>query len=129
MRKRNVIPAWQALRASRVYALTGAQILTFVGNKQPEQEDTDWADSVAKALVSGLTYRLNGAVIASPSGAEDEINVALLIGGAEGYKRREATFGLTGYADLEGSAIKVARDYLDGVKPLIDRYSNGPGIG
>jgi hypothetical protein len=112
-----------------MYALDGAKILTFVGNKNPETEDTEWADMVAKALVSGMTQRLNGAVIASPSGAEDEINVALLIGGAEGYKRREATFGLTGYADLEGNAIRIARDYLDGVKPLIDRYSAGPGIG
>ena len=51
------------------------------------------------------------------------MNVALLIGGAEAYKRREATFGLTGYADLEGSAIRVAKDYLDSVTPLIQRYS------
>jgi hypothetical protein len=111
-----------------MYALTGDQILVFVGNKAPTPADTEWADAVAKALVSGLTVKLNGAVIESPSGAEDELNVALLIGGAEGYKRREATFGLTGYADLEGSAIKVSKDYLDGVKPLIARYSV-PGIG
>lgn len=112
-----------------MYDLTGAAILDFVGVKTPTQSDTDWADMVAKALVSGLTVRLNGYSVAEASPAEDELNVALLIGGAEGYKRREATFGLTGYADLEGSAIKVARDYLDGVKPLIDRYSTGPGIG
>ena len=112
-----------------MYALTGAQILTFVGNKTPTTEDTDWADMVAKALVSGLTSRLNGAVIASPSGAEDELNLALLLGGAEGYKRKEATFGSTGYADPEGNAIKLARDYLDSVKPLVNRYSAGPGIG
>jgi hypothetical protein len=110
-------------------SLTGAQILTFVGNKVPNSDDIAWADSLANALVSGLSVRLNGAVIDSPSGAEEELNVALLIAGAEAYKRREATFGLTGYADLEGSAIKVAKDYLDGVKPLIDRYSAGPGIG
>jgi hypothetical protein len=79
--------------------------------------------------VSGLTTRLNGAVIESPSGAEDELNVALLLAGAEGYKRREATFGLTGFADLEGNAIRVARDYLAGMQPLVDRYGNGPGIG
>ena len=111
-----------------MYGLTGPQVLTFVGVKTPTAEDTAWADAVAKALVSGLTVKLNGAVIESPSGAEDELNVALLIGGAEAYKRREATFGLTGYADLEGNAIKVAKDYLDGVKPLIARYSI-PGIG
>lgn len=111
-----------------MYGLTGAQILTFVGNDNPTEDDTEWADKVAGALVSALTVRLNGATIADGSGAEDELNVALLIGGAEGYKRREATFGLTGYADLEGGAIKVAKDYLDGVKPLINRYAV-PGIG
>lgn len=108
--------------------LTGAEILSFVGNKAPTSEDTAWANAVAAALLSGLTVKLNGAVIESPSGAEDELHVALLIGGAEGYKRREATFGLTGYADLEGSAIRVSRDYLDGVTPLINRYAV-PGIG
>jgi hypothetical protein len=112
-----------------MYSLTGDLILSFVGIENPKPEEQDWADKVAAALMSGLTYRLNGAVIEDGSGAEDELNVALLIGGAEGYKRREATFGLTGYSDLEGNAIRVARDYLDGVRPLIDRYGNGPGIG
>jgi len=109
--------------------VTGAQILTFVGNKTPATGDSEWADAIAKAITSGLTVRLNGAVIVDPSPAEDELNVALLLAGAEGYKRREATFGLTGYADLEGSAIRVAKDYLEGMRPLIDRYSAGPGIG
>jgi len=109
--------------------VTGAQILTFVGKTSPATEDTEWADAVAKAITSGLNVRLNGAVIVDPSPAEDELNVALLLAGAEGYKRREATFGLTGYADLEGSAIRVAKDYLEGMRPLIDRYSAGPGIG
>ena len=110
-------------------ALTGAQVLSFVGVKAPTQEQTDWADMVAAAVLSGATTRLNGAVIESPSGAEDELNVAILLAAAEGFKRQEATFGLTGYADLEGNAIRVARDYLAGVQPLIDRYGNGPGIG
>jgi len=112
-----------------MYTLTGPMVLAFVGVEAPTEVETIWADMVSKALVSGLTQRLNGAIITDGSGAEDELNVALLIGGAEAYKRREATFGLTGYADLEGNAIRVARDYLDGVRPLIERYGNGPGIG
>lgn len=110
-------------------SLTGAHILAFVGNTKPSQADTDWADAVAKAILSGVVTRLNGAEIASPSGAEDEINVAMTLAAAEAYKRKEATFGLTGYGDMEGNAIRVARDYLNGVYPLVDRYGNGPGIG
>jgi len=109
--------------------VTGAQILTFVGNKTPAAEDTEWANAIASAVTSGVMIRLNGMVLVDPSPAVDELNVALLLAGAEGYKRREATFGLTGYADLEGSAIRVAKDYLEGMRPIIDRYSAGPGIG
>jgi hypothetical protein len=112
-----------------MYSVTGTQILTFVGVTTPTVDQQAWADKVASALISGLTVRLNGAIILDDSAAEDELEVALLIAGAEAYKRQEATFGLTGYADLEGSAIRVARDYLDSVKPMIDRYSAGPGIG
>jgi len=106
-------------------SLTGAQILTFVGVKTPTAEDTDWSDMVAEALLEGLTVRLNGALPPTPS---RELDVALLLGGAEAYKRREAQFASAGYADLEGSAIKFARDYLDSIRPMIDRYSAGPGI-
>lgn len=112
-----------------MYSLTGEQILAFVGVKAPDAEEVAWANAVAAALMAGVLHRLNGAIIVDGSGAEDELNVALLIGGAEAFKRREATFGLTGYADIEGNAIRVARDYLDGVRPLIERYSAGPGIG
>lgn len=110
-------------------AVTGAQILDYVGVKAPTASDEEWANAVAKAVTAGATFLLNGAVITAPSAAEDELNVALLIAGAEAYKRREATFGLTGYADLEGSAIRVAKDYMEGVKPIVFRYGNGPGIG
>jgi RES domain-containing protein len=111
-----------------MYSLTPAQLLAFVGVKTPTQDQTDWATAVSKAIVAALTQSLNGATIASPSGAEDELNVALLIGGAEAYKRQEATFAQAGYADLEGNAIKFSRDYLDSIKPIINRYAV-PGIG
>lgn len=105
--------------------VTGAQILSFVGVTTPAAADTQWADAVAAAVDSGITVRLNGATVTDDS----ELTAAALLAGAEAYKRREATFGLTGYADLEGNAIRVARDYLAGIAPMIDRYSNGPGIG
>jgi hypothetical protein len=107
--------------------LTGAEILAFVGNQTPSQFDIDWADIVAAAINSGIATRLNGAVYVEPSLAFYELKAAAMIAGAEGYKRREATFGLTGYGDLEGNAIRVAKDYLEGVKNIIDRYSAGPG--
>lgn len=108
--------------------VTSAQVLAFVGVVSPSPAETEWSEAVVKAVNSGIDIRLNGVVLVDPSPALDEIKVAARIAGAEAFKRREATFGLTGYADLEGNAIRIARDYLYGISPLIDRYSAGPGI-
>jgi hypothetical protein len=106
---------------------TGAEILAFVGVTSPSAPETAWANACAKAIEDGVTVRLNGAAITDP--LPDELYAASMLAGAEAYKRREATFGSTGYADLEGNARAVARDYLEGIKPIADRYGNGPGIG
>lgn len=105
----------------------GAAVLAFVGITSPTDDETAWADAVAKAVEHGISVKLNGPVV-DPEG-QQELEVAAMLACAEAYKRREATFGLTGYADMQGEAIRVARDYLDGVAPLILRYGNGPGIG
>lgn len=109
--------------------VTGAAVLSFVGVKTPGADETEWATLVADAVSQGIDIKLNGAALINAPEAYPELRTAALIGGAEAYKRREATFGLTGYADLEGAAIRVARDYLAGIAPLIERYNAGPGIG
>ena len=108
--------------------VTGDGVLLFVGVTDPTPGETVWADSVAKAVSSGIDTRLNGGVV-PPGYATEEVQVAATLAAAEAFKRAAAPFGVTGYADLSGVAIRVARDYLEGVKPLVDRYSNGPGIG
>lgn len=109
--------------------VTGAQILAFVGAGAGSVDEQEWAGACAAAVESAIIERLGGAVIADPSGALDELSAAARIAGAEAYKRKEATFGLAGYADLQGAAIRVARDYMYGVQPLIDRYRIVGGIG
>ena len=111
--------------------VTGSDILTHVGVKVPTPEQTLWAQTVADAVNAGIETYLNGAAALPPIGPlmAAELKFAALTAGAEGFKRQEAVFGLTGYADMEGNAIRVARDYLEGVKPLLQRYTLGPGIG
>ena len=107
----------------------GAAVLAFVGIGAPSPGEQQWADAVAAAVSSGVDVRLNGALIDDPSPAHDELTAAAQLAAGEAFKRRSTPFGVTGYADLQGVALRVARDYLDGVAPLIARYSNGPGIG
>lgn len=106
---------------------TGAEILAFVGVTSPSTAETAWANSVAAAVEDGITHRLNGAPVLDP--LPPELSTAAMLAGAEAYKRREATFGAGGYTDMEGTARAVVRDYLEGTKPIADRYGNGPGIG
>jgi hypothetical protein len=102
-------------------------ILAYVGIKLPTDAETAWATACANAVNDGISVRLNGALILDPYPAE--LTTAALMAGGEAFKRREAPFGITGFNDMEGNAIRLARDYLDGVRPVIDRYGAGPGIG
>jgi len=102
-------------------------ILAYVGIKTPTTDETAWAEACAAAVNDGIVVRLNGAAIIDPP--PSELTTAALMAGSEAFKRREAPFGITGFNDIEGNAIRLARDYLDSIRPVIDRYSAGPGIG
>jgi hypothetical protein len=102
----------------------GAAILAHVGNATPTQTDASWADACASAVTDGINRRLRAAADPLPDGALAELTAAALVGGTEAYKRRKAPFGITGYVDLQGSAIRVSRDWLDSIDPMIRRYAS-----
>jgi hypothetical protein len=85
--------------------------------------DREWAEACAAAVSAGFDRRLDGAVWVNPPALPDELRAAARLAGIECYKRREATFGVTGYVDLQGAAIRVARDYLEAAAPIIARYA------
>jgi hypothetical protein len=107
--------------------VTADEILLQAGVKLPaSQPDVDWASACAGAVDAGLNLRLEGWEPFDPLNAE--LHWVAVGAGVESYKRREAVFGVTGYSDLQGVAIRVARDYLDAYAPIIARYTV-PGIG
>ena len=107
--------------------VTGEEVLAFVGIDSPQPGEATWAAAVAEAVSIGIDRRLNGGTV--PPDSLAEVEVAATLAAAEAFRRRSAPFGVTGYSDLAGVAIRVARDYLEGVRPLVDRWSNGPGVG
>lgn len=103
--------------------VTGAAILAQAGVTAPTEEDQTWADLCAGAVQAGIVRRVDR----DPEDptwldAEPELMDAALVAGVEAYKRRDAPFGVTGYADLQGIAVRVARDYIDTVGPILDRW-------
>lgn len=108
---------------------TAAAILARSGaSSSPPQDDLDYAELCAGAVNAGIDDVLVDAIAeGTVTGTEPELLWLASMAGVEAYKRREAVFGLTGYVDLQGAAIRVARDYLEAQRPILARYAT-PGI-
>lgn len=104
--------------------VTGSDILQHVGNTSPSSADTYWAAQCAEAVSSGINRYLGVAADPLPEGALEEIAPAAIVAGTEAYKRREAPWGMTGYLDLQGAALRVSRDWLDSIRPQLQRWAS-----
>lgn len=120
--------------------VTGAEILVQSGAYPDtaaaagaKPADAAWATTCASAISEGFDARLVGAwgddgldppaYLPPPTPLPAELTTAALNAGVELYKRREAPFGPTGYVDIQGAAIRLARDYLEAVAPILARYA------
>jgi hypothetical protein len=99
--------------------VTAAQILEAVGNTAPTTAEGEWAEVCASAINAGFDRHFAGAGL---TGTEAEVIAQAQRAGAELYKSRAAPFGVTGYADLSGTAIRLARDPLESSWPVLRRY-------
>jgi hypothetical protein len=114
--------------------VSAEEILVAVGHTDPSAAspaETAWAEACAAAVNEGIDLKLEGVafvmpladLLVSPPPLPAELVLAARFAGTEAFKRREATFGLTGFVDLQGAAIRIARDYLEAVAPIIARYA------
>jgi hypothetical protein len=102
---------------------TAAVILTRSGApSSPSPDDLEFAQLCADAVNAAVDHVLEGAVYVSPPLPPEVVWLASMAG-IEAYKRREAVFGITGYVDLQGAAIRVARDYIEAQRPILARYA------
>jgi hypothetical protein len=104
--------------------ISGAEILEDA-NVPPADRPAElaFADLVAAAVNAGVFRRLDRGVFEPELiDGEPEIRLAVLIAARDAYKRREAPFGVTGYADLQGMAIRLARDAIEAAGPVLDRW-------
>lgn len=108
--------------------VTGPELLTFVGSSNPSAADSEWADVCAAAINDAIRYYLDYPDPDYGIGNEELIGAARLAA-SEMYRRRDAPFGTTGFTDLQtGGLIRLARDYLEGVKPVLFRYKSIAGL-
>jgi hypothetical protein len=107
---------------------SSASILALAGVTAPTGDDTAWAVSCADGINAEIDVYLGLGAIAPEPDRDGAIGRVADLAGVEAYKRREAPFGITGFADLEGAAVRLARDSLEGQKPTLDRWRVRTGV-
>jgi hypothetical protein len=108
-----------------ILSLTPDELLTYCGAPEPhDTADLAWASLVIAGATAGISRALNrgDAPVLEP-GASAELTMALRFAAAEGWKRREAPFAVLPYADLSGAAVRLSRDYLESIRPILQRWN------
>jgi len=106
--------------------VTAAQVLTLVGVGPPgTAPQAERAGLVAAAVNLGIARVLDRpdpdtdpAVWA----ADAELRAAAATAATYAYRRFDTAFDSVGYADMNGQAVKVARDALAYVMPQLERW-------
>jgi hypothetical protein len=94
-------------------AVTLAEFQAYVG--------TDEVDFPQECLTSGiaLVTKYIGAVTTVPVALNDQ---AVYITASELFHRRSAPNGVAQFASFDGAPIRVAKDPMNAVYPLLQRY-------
>jgi hypothetical protein len=89
----------------------------------PTDPDLPWLGQLADAVVDQVRQYLDSPAVdplAEPVPAP--VTVASILALVEAYKRKDATFGITGAWSGDGVALRISRDWLDGVKTALQPY-------
>jgi hypothetical protein len=107
-------------------AVTGPELTAALGVATPDAELVSWAELAASAVNAEAFAFLGWPPDHEPGpGAGAGIHALLLVAGVELVKRRDAPFGVTGFADAGGAAIRLSRDPLESVRPALARWRYG----
>ena len=110
--------------------VTGEEVLALAGTPRPTADQVAWADAAAGAISAAVVHKLE---LDTPDLPVDhpgyaELKPAAELAAVELYKRREAPFGITSYADAYGQAVRLSRDYLGPILPTLNRWHPTGGV-
>ena len=95
-------------------SVTVADFRAYVGTNEDSKFVTDALDA-GKSLVS----RYIGSVTGVPSHIQDQ---AVLVCASEIFHRRQEPGGITQFADMSGSAVRVGKDPMSAAYELLRPY-------
>lgn len=102
--------------------IDAAQGLAFARVAAPTADEQGWAQSLAEAIDGSITAYLGEVTLDSIATLEVEASALRAFG--YGWKYREAPFGEAQWLDEQGGAVRLASDWIEPIKPILNRYRN-----
>ena len=89
----------------------------------PTDPDLPWLAQLADAVVELVALYLDpGAGATPPATVPPSVTTSSILALIDAYRRKDATFGIIGAWSPDGTALRVSRDWLDGVKAALQPF-------
>jgi len=95
----------------------------------PTDPDLPWLAQLADAVIELINARIDRVSGSTPSGAvPPSVTSSAILALIDAYRRKDATFGIIGAWYPDGVALRVSRDWLDGVKASLQPHREQFGV-
>lgn len=88
----------------------------------PSDPDLPWLGLLADSVCDQVRQYLDSPTDPLLDPVPYPVTTASVLALVEAYKRKDATFGITGAWSGDGVALRISRDWLDGVKAALNPY-------
>jgi hypothetical protein len=87
----------------------------------PNDPDLPWLGQLADAVIELITSFIDsgGAPFTASGAVLPSITTSSVLALVDAYRRKDVTFGVVGIYSPDGTALRVSRDWLDGVKAAL----------
>jgi hypothetical protein len=95
-----------------------------------DDPDMDWLGYLADSVIALVDEHLDGEqAFTGTLPIPPPVTTACILALTDSYRRKDLTFGIVGAWSPDGVALRVSRDWLDGVKASLQPYRVRFGVG
>jgi len=93
-------------------------------NLSPTDPDLPWLGQLSDSVIEQINLYLDGPAppFNEAGNVKPSITTACVLALIDAYRRKDATFGIIGAWSPDGTALRVSRDWLDGVKAALQPH-------
>jgi hypothetical protein len=91
---------------------------------QPSDPDLPWLGQLADSVIEQVDLYMDhdGPPFNAAGAVQPTVTTSCILALIDAYRRKDATFGVIGAWSPDGVALRVSRDWLDGVKASLQPF-------